>query len=272
MTYRKAIAHLHRGRRRCRRDRAAALTRHYRWLLELGRTPGTIPPDYWTRECPEQQTEDPACCLECHFAYEEQLAAQYFTPAEQAWLLAQHRELRRRGLRPEEVAAHARDELPLFRRRLPQRLVELLEADHERYEQGDVLSREDPRYGLVGSSGSDYTNSMVDGGLRGGLRPPQNSCGLMRRQRSGPLRHQEWARPMVGRRRRQAALRRPRSPRRAPRGSFPDLPLAKVVRIDGRERPPSVEAGEVVIAMRRDGSSRLMVCGTRQCRRLGTDV
>lgn len=85
-----------------------------------------------------------SCCIECHFAFEEKNAAPYLPPQAMAWLRKQHRILRERNYPPIEVNRHAHAEMHLFRRHCPAEIVELIDGDHDQYEQGNLPVRDGP--------------------------------------------------------------------------------------------------------------------------------
>ena len=73
--------------------------------------------------------DDPACCLECHFQWEERLALRFFPPQVYRGLLADHRHLlalkAQRRLTLAQIKAHAARERPYFARFTPKYLSEL---------------------------------------------------------------------------------------------------------------------------------------------------
>ena len=79
-------------------------------------------------------TNDPACCLECHFQWEEKLARRFFSRQVYRGLLADHRQLlalkAQRRLTLAHIEAHAARERPYFAHFTPQCLAEL-DRQHE---------------------------------------------------------------------------------------------------------------------------------------------
>jgi hypothetical protein len=79
------------------------------------------------------------CCLDCHFEWEERLAAQAFPPGDYRALISEHQTLRARekagNLPKREILAHAARERPLFERYAPSSLREL-DRQHEEIDQG----------------------------------------------------------------------------------------------------------------------------------------
>ncbi len=85
-----------------------------------------------------------SCCVECHFAYEERVAAPYLPPSARAWLRAQHEHLKSSGYPPLEVERHAIEEMRLYRKHCPSDIVELIMIDHVEYEGGRLRVRDAP--------------------------------------------------------------------------------------------------------------------------------
>jgi hypothetical protein len=83
-----------------------------------------------------------ACCLECHFADEEELALPYLPNAIRYRLQREHKVLVARGFPPDEVRQHAEREMEWFRAYCPAWVVAQIDHDHEEYERGHLISRE----------------------------------------------------------------------------------------------------------------------------------
>lgn len=71
-----------------------------------------------------------ACCLPCHFSWEENKVLEFLPPEAQEWLIQDHKRLMERGLIPEEVLEHSREEMVFFRKYVPNSLLNKIEADH----------------------------------------------------------------------------------------------------------------------------------------------
>ena len=84
---------------------------------------------------------DVACCLECHFAFEEDSLFPYLPNAQQHKLRREHRMLRNLGFPPDLVAEHAAREMLPFRRYCPAELVDQVERDHIEFDEGRLHTR-----------------------------------------------------------------------------------------------------------------------------------
>jgi hypothetical protein len=82
----------------------------------------------WCRE-KRKKLDDPGCCLECHFEWEEAVAATAFPPQQRQQLVAEHRELMQLHeagrLTAQRLEAHTKAERPLFVRYAPQAVAAL---------------------------------------------------------------------------------------------------------------------------------------------------
>lgn len=83
------------------------------------------------------------CCLECHFSYEEELAAPYLPPHLRRQLHAQHQYLIAIGMPDDEVRKHAEWEEPIFRKYCPPEVCEQIESDHRKHGQGKLYKRDE---------------------------------------------------------------------------------------------------------------------------------
>ncbi len=86
--------------------------------------------------------EDTNCCLECHFAYEEELAFPYLPPHVQAAIRQQHAWLIANNFPHEAVEAHAEFEMRWIRPNCPSEIVAQIDDDHDEYGEGNLFSRE----------------------------------------------------------------------------------------------------------------------------------
>ncbi len=73
----------------------------------------------------------PACCLKCHFRWEEREVLPYLPPDVQDRLLREHAAIERCGFPKSLVDDHGDRELVPMRRYCPPELVAAVEADHE---------------------------------------------------------------------------------------------------------------------------------------------
>ena len=85
---------------------------------------------------------DVACCLECHFAYEEKYAFPYLPPSGRHILRRQHKWLQSMGFPHDAVEEHAQYEMMWFRKYCPPEICDQIEADHVEYGEGGLESRE----------------------------------------------------------------------------------------------------------------------------------
>ena len=82
------------------------------------------------------------CCLECHFTYEEELAAPYLPLHLRNQLRAQHEYLIAIRLPHDEVQKHAAWEEQVFRMYCPPEVCAQIERDHDLHGQGQLYSRD----------------------------------------------------------------------------------------------------------------------------------
>ncbi len=85
---------------------------------------------------------DVACCLECHFAYEEKYAFPYLPNAVQHRLRREHKRIKARGFRHDEIQLHSEREEQVFRTYCPPEICAQIEQDHDEYTSGQLGSRE----------------------------------------------------------------------------------------------------------------------------------
>lgn len=83
-----------------------------------------------------------ACCLECHFYFEETAAAPYLPAALLERLKSEHRQILEAGARRYDVLEHGSREMAWFREYLPADIVARIENDHDHYERGALPVRE----------------------------------------------------------------------------------------------------------------------------------
>lgn len=72
----------------------------------------------------------PACCLECHFAWEETVLFPQLPKSAARSLWNEHEGLRKPGTTPEMIEAHARREMVFFRVYCTEVQVAQCELDH----------------------------------------------------------------------------------------------------------------------------------------------
>lgn len=84
---------------------------------------------------------DMACCLECHFSYEEKHCFPYLPPSARHIIKQEHRRLKKLGYPDREVAIHAEDEMRYFRAYCPPDLVAQIDRDHAGHGEGILHSR-----------------------------------------------------------------------------------------------------------------------------------
>lgn len=84
---------------------------------------------------------DCACCLECHFAYEEKHCWPYLPPSARHTLKREHQWLKANGFPPDAVREHSQNEMRYFRYYCPANLVAQIDRDHHEYEIGALHSR-----------------------------------------------------------------------------------------------------------------------------------
>jgi hypothetical protein len=85
---------------------------------------------------------DAACCLECHFSYEEKYALPYLPAAAQHRLRREHKQLLAEGLPPHKIHEHAEREMEWFRTYCPPEIVAQIDFDHQEYGEGRLISRD----------------------------------------------------------------------------------------------------------------------------------
>lgn len=83
-----------------------------------------------------------ACCLQCHFSFEEKHLLPYLPLDLQDLIRAQHQWLILHGFPPEWMDHHSRQEEEWYRQYCPPELVAQVEEDHDAYDEGRILDRE----------------------------------------------------------------------------------------------------------------------------------
>lgn len=84
---------------------------------------------------------DVACCLECHFAYEEKHCFPHLPASARHILKQEHRRLKKAGYPHAQVAAHSEQEMRYFRAYCPPDLVAQIDRDHQEHDAGTLHSR-----------------------------------------------------------------------------------------------------------------------------------
>lgn len=73
-------------------------------------------------------------CLICHCNWEEKHALPYLPERWQKWMKEQHASLKARGWPARAVLLHSQEEMKVFRRYCPPKIISQIEDDHERFE------------------------------------------------------------------------------------------------------------------------------------------
>ena len=84
---------------------------------------------------------DYACCVECHFAWEERHALKYLPARIAREIRDQHKELKDAGYPRDKVIRHSKWEDRWFRAYCPDPVVTQIENDHTAYISGMLHSR-----------------------------------------------------------------------------------------------------------------------------------
>lgn len=117
-------------------------------LIMQGHSPREINPEKWNLKSVEQlqstmnegvMTEaNEACCLRCHFDYEEEHALPHLPDDLQAQLKKEHKKLEADGYPREAVLVHTEREMVWFKEHCPAHVVERVQQDHEKYKAGTL--------------------------------------------------------------------------------------------------------------------------------------
>lgn len=73
----------------------------------------------------------PACCVSCHFDFEEYEVLPYLPAVLRTRILREHNDLRAKGYPPDEVEEHARWEMDFVRKYCPAEITLQVERDHD---------------------------------------------------------------------------------------------------------------------------------------------
>lgn len=84
---------------------------------------------------------DVACCLQCHFSWEEANCGPYLPGHILTILREEHRRLAAAGFPPQDMARHSKWEEAIYRQYCPVAVVAQVQADHEAWESGRLRSR-----------------------------------------------------------------------------------------------------------------------------------